>query len=170
MAEPISNTTIYYLEMTGRSAFRPTAAPEGFELVEVDPPDPVVNREFYRRVGAPWRWTDRLCWSLDDWRHYVERGELTTLVGRAGDRDVGYCELEHQAAGNVQIAYFGLLPEFIGQGLGGPLLSAAIERAWRLPETRRVWVHTCTHDHVHALENYRRRGFEIFKTEQVAQS
>ena len=79
---------------------------------------------------------------------------------------VGFFELETQDAGNVEIAYFGLLPEFIGQGLGGPLLTATIERAWQLPNTRRVWVHTCTKDHKHAIDNYRNRGFEVFKTEQ----
>jgi GNAT superfamily N-acetyltransferase len=79
---------------------------------------------------------------------------------------VGYFELESQAGGNVEISYFGLLPESIGKGLGGALLSAAVEGAWKLPDTRRVWVHTCTHDHEHALANYLKRGFRIFKTEE----
>ena len=69
--------------------------------------------------------------------------------------------------GNIEIKYFGLLSEFIGQGLGGPLLTAAIERAWAIPMTRRLWVHTCTSDHERALDNYLQRGFKLFKTVSV---
>ena len=42
----------------------------------------------------------------------------------------GYYELRRDTEGGVEIAYFGLLPEFIGRGLGGALLTSAIEEAW----------------------------------------
>ena len=42
----------------------------------------------------------------------------------------GYYELRRDKDGGVEIAYFGLLPEFIGRGLGGALLTSAIEEAW----------------------------------------
>ncbi len=65
-----------------------------------------------------------------------------------------------------EIAYFGLLPEFIGRGLGGALLTSAIEEAWRMsPSITRVWVHTCTCDHPSALANYQARGMVIYKRE-----
>jgi GNAT superfamily N-acetyltransferase len=65
---------------------------------------------------------------------------------------------------SVEIAYFGLLPRAIGQGLGKHLLSCAVRDAWAL-EPARVWLHTCTLDHPHALPNYRMRGFAPYKTE-----
>ncbi len=153
--------------MTNRGAFCPKAAPSQFEVTAVEPADPELNRNFYRMVGSSWNWTDRLKWSDEDWRRYVHRDALTTWLGRTDGEPVGYFELESQDEGNVEIVYFGLLPEFIGRGLGGPLLSAAVECAWNLPGTRRVWVHTCTDDHQHALDNYRKRGFEAFKTEHL---
>ncbi|MDX1681831.1 MAG: GNAT family N-acetyltransferase [Phycisphaeraceae bacterium] len=159
-------TTIYHLEMIDREAFSPQPAPVGFEVTAVDPPDPDFNRRFYREVGEAWQWTDRREWSDDQWHDYVYRDALKTWVGRQAGEPAGYFELESQADGDVEIVYFGLLPAFIGRGLGGPLLSAAVESAWNLPDTRRVWVHTCTDDHPHALENYRRRGFEVFKIEE----
>ena len=61
--------------------------------------------------------------------------------------------------------YFGLGVRFIGKGMGGYLLSQAIEKAWSLENTQRVWVHTCSLDHPSALKNYQARGFSIFKTE-----
>ena len=69
---------------------------------------------------------------------------------------------------DVEIAYFGLAPRFIGKGFGGYLLSHAIKSAWAWEGTRRVWVHTCTLDHPTALQNYKARGLEVYKvgTEQ----
>ena len=161
--ENSKNALIYQLEMCDRSAFRPKIAPPEFQVDLVSPCDPTVNRQFYRDVGGPWQWTDRLAWSDDDWQRYVHRDELRTWVGRLRGDAVGYFELERQDDGNLEIAYFGLLPRYIGQGLGGPLLSAAVENAWTTPSIQRVWVHTCTLDHEHALKNYLRRGFRIFK-------
>lgn len=159
--------TIVHLEMSEPSAFRAAEVPEGFETQMIDPPEPGLNRKFYAEVGASWKWTDRLGWSDEDWRRVVCRDELRTFVGRIYGEEAGYFELESQAEGNVEIVYLGLLPEFIGKGLGGALLSAAVERAWRLSGARRVWVHTCSFDHEHALENYLKRGFEVFHEEPI---
>ena len=56
------------------------------------------------------------------------------------------------------------MPSFIGKGLGGELLTAAIARAWDMGASR-VWVHTCTLDHPTALPNYQARGFRVFRVE-----
>ena len=89
----------------------------------------------------------------------------------------GYVELEKGAAGDVHIWCFGLLPAFIGQGLGGHLLTVAVEHAWAPAEANqgvgggmgatKVWLRTCSHDHPHALENYLARGFQIVTQEQT---
>lgn len=169
--EPVTQlrllTMIFHLEMSDRRAFCPKSLPPGFAVDTVAPADPAVNRSFYQQVGSPWRWTDKLKWSEDDWSRYVCRDAFVTWVGRLRDDTVGYFELESQYDGDVEIKYLGLLPEFIGRGLGGPLLSKAVEAAWDLGATRRVWVHTCTDDHEHALGNYLKRGFKIFKTEPI---
>ncbi|MDB4666604.1 GNAT family N-acetyltransferase, partial [bacterium] len=62
------------------------------------------------------------------------------------------------------IALFGLLPQMFGKGLGSAMLSLAVAQAWSLADTKRVWLHTCTEDHPHALANYQKRGFRLFKT------
>ncbi|MDP6358679.1 MAG: GNAT family N-acetyltransferase, partial [Planctomycetota bacterium] len=80
----------------------------------------------------------------------------------------GYFELEPTDEGQAKIVYFGLLPQFIGQGIGGLLLSGAIERAWQIAG-RRVCLNTCTEDHPSALAFYQRFGFKIYdqKTSDV---
>ena len=142
---------VFHLEMLDRAGLRPRPPVAGFVTKAVDPPDPGLNRRFYCSVGAQWHWTDRLTWSEIDWRKYVDRDFLKTFVGKLDGVEVGYFELEVQASGNVEIVYFGLLPDYIGKGLGGSFLSAAVKRAWELPGTKRVWLHTCTQDHKHAL-------------------
>jgi GNAT superfamily N-acetyltransferase len=166
MQTPAARTTVYHLEMCDRRDLCPKVAPLGFEVSMITPPAVELNRQMYQAVGGSWEWTDRLQWSDDGWHRYVCRDVLETWIGRLRGQTVGYFELEVQDDGDVEIAYFGLLLEFIGQGLGGPLLTAAVERAWQIPETRRLWVHTCTKDHKHALDNYRKRGFEVFKMER----
>jgi GNAT superfamily N-acetyltransferase len=76
----------------------------------------------------------------------------------------GYYELRGHQDGSVEIAYFGLLPEYTGRGLGGWMLTRAARDAWERGATR-VWLHTCTLDHPSALPNYRKRGFLPYRTE-----
>jgi len=85
-----------------------------------------------------------------------------------GEASAGYFELAKHDDGNVEIAYFGLIPAFIGRGIGGAMLTRAVSEAWALG-TQRVWLHTCTLDSAHALPNYKARGFAPFKTEQYTQ-
>lgn len=156
---------IFHLEMLDRQALVPKQSSTDFDTALVDPADPSLNQQLYRAVGSTWQWTDRLNWDDTQWSKYVARNNLTTWIGYLKGERVGYFELESQDDGNVEIMYFGLLPEFIGMGLGGILLTAAAQCAWREPHTTRVWVHTCSNDHKHAMANYQKRGFQLFKTE-----
>jgi GNAT superfamily N-acetyltransferase len=130
-------------------------------------PSPELSRFLYTAVGGSWYWTMRLDWDYARWLAHLERPTVQTLVLYVSGTPAGYVELEVQPADNVEVAYFGLLPRFIGQGLGGYLLSVGVERAWA-QGARRVWVHTCSLDGPNALANYRARGFQVYD-EQVEQ-
>jgi GNAT superfamily N-acetyltransferase len=147
------------------SELRPSSA-AGAELVvrQARIACPEFSRFLYTAVGGNWYWIDRLDWTYRQWLDYLDRPELETWVGYVEGAPAGYFELERQAEGDVEIAYFGLLPQFIGRGLGGRLLTRAIERAWEWGAGR-VWVHTCTLDGPAALSNYQARGFRIYKEE-----
>ena len=86
-------------------------------------------------------------------------------VARIGGELAGFFELRDWADGSTEIAYFGLLPAFIGRGLGGALLTAAVRRAWEHQPTR-VWLHTSSLDHPAALANYAARGLEVTDVEE----
>lgn len=76
----------------------------------------------------------------------------------------GYFELRQHEDTSVEIAYFGLLEEFLGRSLGKHLLTIAVEQGWQLGANR-LWLHTCTLDHSAALPNYLKRGFKPFRQE-----
>jgi GNAT superfamily N-acetyltransferase len=160
-----ATVTTWHLEMTDPGALRSKQANvDGLELKRVRQPCPEFNRFFYTAVGGDWYWIDKLGWTYEQWRRWADRPELETWVAYVHGTPAGYFELEAQPGGNVEIAYFGLMPRFIGRGLGGWLLTAAIERAWKMGPAR-VWVHTCSFDHPGALANYQARGMKLFKEE-----
>lgn len=161
--------TTWYLEMLSRASAHPIDSPTHEARIErIDPPRPDLNRWLYSAVGNGWHWTERLPWDATQWTAWVDRPGVETLVLKLGDEVAGYVELEDQAEGHVEVAYFGLLPAFIGRRLGGYLLSVGVERAWARG-ARRVWVHTCSLDGPHALANYQARGFRVYKVETTQQ-
>jgi GNAT superfamily N-acetyltransferase len=121
-------------------------------------------RYLYAEVGRLYHWVDRLGWSDDQIRAHVLRPEITLWVMYREGAPLGYFELERHDDGSIEIAYFGLMQEAIGRGLGKHLLTEAVERAWSAGANR-VWLHTCSLDDPAALPNYLKRGFKPFKQE-----
>jgi GNAT superfamily N-acetyltransferase len=157
--------TTYYLEMRDPGALRPSRAQVAeFEIRRAHLPSPELNRFLYTACGGDWYWIDRLGWTYAQWLAWLDRPELETWVAYLDGTPAGYFELERQADDDVELAYFGLLPQFVGRGLGGLLLTRAIERAWEIG-ARRFWLHTCTLDHPHALAAYQARGLRVYKEE-----
>ena len=162
---PPTSVTTYYLEMHDPRDLRPRRSSDpAIAMVHVQPPMPELNRFFYTAVGADWWWIDRLSWPYQRWLEYLKRPELETWMLTVAGVPAGYFELERQSGDDVEVAYFGLLPQFVGKGLGGHLLTCAIERGWGIG-ARRVWLHTCTLDHPQALANYQARGLRLYKQE-----
>ena len=154
-----------YLEMVSPGSFRPKVHErEDVVVKKVNVPIPAISHFFFVNVGRPWKWYSRLKWTFKDWKSWVEREEVTTWIGYVQDSPFGYIELEKQEM-NIEIAFFGLLPQFTGKGQGSLFLSKAIRIAWSFGPNR-VWVHTCTLDHKNALKNYMDRGFSIYKEEK----
>ncbi len=160
----MTEVTTFFLEMNSMDELKAKARPDNIEVVESQIPEFRFNRYLYQLVGEQWQWTDKLAWSDEQWREYAERGDLRTWVARSKGSIAGYYELQKQDNHDVELAYFGLAPKFIGMGLGGYFLSHAIESAWSWEPIKRLTVNTCTLDHHSALQNYQARGFKIFKT------
>lgn len=167
MTGDFAPVTVFHLEMLDPTELRPSwREPPGLQIVEARVPSPELNRFLYTAVGGDWYWRDRLAWDYGRWVQALAQPGYETWVAYVYGTPAGYFELDQQADGSVEIAYFGLLPQFVGRGIGGRLLTTAIERGWE-KGARRVWVHTCSLDHPAALANYQARGLVLFKEETV---
>ena len=153
--------TTWFLQMTDPAQLAETPAPDpDLEVRQAELPSPELSRMLYTAIGSDWYWIDRLGWTWERWHAWLARPELETWVGWVRGTPAGYFELERQDDA-VELVSFGLLPAFIGRGLGKRLLDAALRRAWALGPSR-VWVHTCSLDGPAALDNYRARGLEVY--------
>lgn len=150
-----------YLQMTDPSQLSgESGAPPDVALTREASCPPGLWRRLYSEVGRDYHWVDRLGWSDQEIGNYLGDPQVELWILRAAGELAGYFELRKEPTGAVEIAYFGLLPDYVGRGLGRYLLTAAVERAWAAGASR-VWVHTSSLDHPSALPNYLARGFGI---------
>jgi GNAT superfamily N-acetyltransferase len=151
--------------MNSQSEFIEKFNSNGLEVIEAEIKEFKLNRYLYSLVGELWDWKDKLVLSEQQWKEYAESSNLRTWVAYYKGSIAGYFELNTDPQFNVEIAYFGLAPKFIGKGFGRYLLSCAIKYAWQHCSAKRVWVHTCTHDHPNASKNYQSCGLKVYLIE-----
>ena len=155
-----------FVQMTDPGQFRPAFGDfPSFDVRLIPNPPPELYRECYRTVGKDFQWRERWDWSDEEIARHLATPGVTLHVAQQDGRFVGWYELRRVAEDDsVEIAYFGLVPGSLGQGLGKHMLSHAVRDAWALGP-QRVWLHTCTLDHPAALPNYLARGFAPYRTE-----
>jgi GNAT superfamily N-acetyltransferase len=159
------HVTRSYLHLESRHALRGVPLAAGFRIEHAHPCPISFFRYLYTEVGRDYRWSDRLTWSDEQFAVHLANPGVSIWVLSTHGVPAGYFELNTQHDGSIEIAYFGLIRDFIGQGLGKQMLTAAAECAWSLGATR-VWLHTCTLDYAAALPNYLARGFVKFREEE----
>jgi GNAT superfamily N-acetyltransferase len=147
------------LQMFSPDDLRPARVPEA--VLEVQPLDrwsPVVQ-EMTLAIGFAHQWPSQR-WDDQQWETYLKRGHLRHWVALVHGAPAGLLSLDASPTGEVEIDTFGLLPDHIGHGLGGHFLTLGVRLAWSVgPAVSRVWLHTSSRDHPHALTNYECRGF-----------
>lgn len=159
-------TVITYLEMTDPPTSPPPAPPSvGVTLLKADEPAVSFYRFLYNAVGGDWLWYERREMDDEALAAIIGSPDVEVYVLRVGGVPAGYGELDYREKPHMELAYFGLMPEFIGRGLGRFLLRSMIDQAWTRHHPKRLWVHTCTLDHPGALGLYQRQGFVPYKQE-----
>jgi len=150
------------LEMRERPASPTLPIPaDRIAILRAENPTLSFYRYLYNTVGGPWRWWERRVMDDEPLSAIILDPAVEVYVLYARGVPAGMCELDRRVTGSVEMTYFGLMPEFIGRGLGGYFLRWGVDQAWNhdpLPD--RVWVHTCTEDHVAALPAYQKAGFQ----------
>lgn len=159
--------TVTYLEMTSPDQRSPArAVKERTAIHRAERPTVSFYRYLYDTVGADWNWFVRRRLSDEALAAIIHDESVEVFVLYARGVPAGYVELDRRVEGEVEIAYLGLIPEYIGLGFGAFLLDWGLGRAWRYGP-RRVWLHTCTFDHSRALGVYRRAGLMAYRREVV---
>ena len=163
----ISRVKRYFLEIKDFSNPIELNLPENYKIILDEKKDFLLNKFFYKQIGVDHYWRDRLLWSDKEWVKYISNKNLETHILKKNDDLVGYYEQEyHPSSNEVELINMGVLKEFRGLKLGSILLNHAIASVLR-KNPNRMWVHTCSLDHKHALQNYKSKGFEIFKEEEI---
>jgi GNAT superfamily N-acetyltransferase len=155
-------TTFVQMLAPGREAAHPPR--DGLSVIHARAPTLAYYRFLYDAVGKDWNWTSRNKLSDGDLATILQdpRNEVHVLL--VDGVPAGFVELDRRVEDEIEISQFGLMREFIGQGLGRYFLRWAVNRAWSYHPTR-LWLHTCTIDHPAALPNYLKGGFVVYKEE-----
>ena len=153
---------VTFLEMKARPPKRAAPVREDLHLERRSPVDLSWYRRLYTAIGRDWLWFSRL--SLTEAALRAVVGDPAVEVYALSDdrAELGLLELDFRQGGEVELAFFGLVPAAVGTGAGRWLMDRAISLAWR-PGIERFWVHTCTLDHPDAVKFYRRSGFAPYR-------
>lgn len=158
-------TVITYLEMTEPPRHKSvTPAAHKLAFMRADEPTVSFYRYLYDTVGGPWLWYERRVLDDEALREIIQSPDADLYILYVGGVPAGFSELDRRDPEEIQLAYFGLIPEFIGRALGPFLLERTIEEAWVHNPTR-LKVNTCTLDHPKALAVYQRAGFTVYGQE-----
>jgi GNAT superfamily N-acetyltransferase len=136
------------------------AAPMGFALRRLRPPDAALFRRLFRQVGKDWLWAGLIAKSEAEIAERLARSDLAAYAAEADGTAVGLLEVETTADG-MEVVYFGFVPSFTGRSAGAWLMDEA-KRLARDAGASRLWLHTCNFDHPKAVAFYKRQGFRIY--------
>ncbi|MBZ0218794.1 MAG: GNAT family N-acetyltransferase [Fimbriimonadaceae bacterium] len=160
-AGKISNV-VTYLEMHSAPPRKSGVARPDLTLEQVENPDPVWYRGIYSAIGEEFLWFSRIVMPDDKLCDILQDPKAEVFALRKNSRDAGLLELDLRRLPDIEIAFFGALPDMVGDGAGRWLMTRALELAWA-HKPDRVWLHTCSFDHPAALPFYIRSGFTPYK-------
>lgn len=158
-------TVVTFLEMKSRPAAIPPPQPKGkVALLRALHPPVHFYRYLYDAIGREYKWVDRKKLSDSQLGTILNDERVEIYVLYVDGCPAGMAELDFRDAATGHLAYFGLMPEFLGRRLGFFFLYHTAMNAWAKPVTR-LLVNTCTLDHPRALPLYQRLGFVPYSRE-----
>lgn len=158
------DVTVYYLEMVEPPRRNLAEPRDGLAVVQAKTPTVSFYRFLYNTVGEAYHWHSRGSRPDAELAALIQHPLNEVHVLYVEGTPAGLAELDRRTPDEIELIQFGLLPEFIGQGLGKWFLAWAVQRAWSY-KPRRFWLHTCTLDHPAALPNYVKAGFTVYREE-----
>lgn len=161
--------TVTYLEMVTPPSRPPVAARHGVEVRCARRPTASFFRYLYDTIGDDWTWTGRRLMGDTALLAAIHDPLVEVNVLWVDGVPAGLAEINHRGPPDIELGLFGLIPDFVGRGLGGFFLNWAIDRAWSA-RPRRFWLHTCDLDHPNALPVYQKAGFAAYDRQGVREA
>ena len=118
----------------------------------------------YHAIGGDWLWWSRLTLDEAALAAQIVPPQTELYVAESAGEEIGLIELNLRPAPDIELRYFGVVPSWIGKGVGGWLFAHALAAVGR-HRPRRMILNTCTLDHPGALAFYQRHGFAITHSE-----
>jgi GNAT superfamily N-acetyltransferase len=156
--------TTTYLQMFARpNRVVPPPRPD-LAIIHAKKPTVAYYRRLYDAVGGEYDWTSRRILTDPELGAIIHDPRVEVHVLMVDGVPAGFAELDRRVENEIELTQFGLMADFIGQGLGKYFIHWAIDWAWS-SNPKRFWLHTDTKDHPNALPNYLKAGFVIYKEE-----
>jgi GNAT superfamily N-acetyltransferase len=156
------NVTVTFLRMDHAPTTPAPGLEAGFQIIRAQAPSVAFYRYLYNTVGEDYLWWLRRATPDHELAAMLRHKAVAIHTLYAKGEPAGFYELDARTWPDVNLSYFGLMPQMIGQGIGPAFLRAAVDEAWRLG-AKGLTVNTCTADHPRALPNYLRAGFRIVR-------
>jgi len=163
---PTIDVKVFYLEMLAHARRTITPPRDGLAVIHARKPTVAYYRFLYSTVGKDYSWRTRGRMTDDELAASLHHPQHEVHVLHVDGTPAGFAELDCRQPDNVELLQFGLMPGFLGQGLGKWFLQWTIDKVWS-QQPRRFWLHTCTLDHPMALPNYLKAGFKLYREEMT---
>ena len=160
--------TVTWLEMAARPVRPHAPAPGnlGTTILRADAPPVWYFLALYDAVGRDYAWDDMHDEPEDKLKVMLHDADVSMYTLLASGWPHGFFLMDWRRHGVASLAYFGLVPQAIGRGLGAFLLDTAIQTGWQRDGVQKMCVNTCTLDHPRALQRYQQHGFNPVGQEQ----
>jgi GNAT superfamily N-acetyltransferase len=155
-----------YLQMTEKPEKARILLPENLEIRRIKQPTLSFYKFLYAATGLDLDWIDRLLMPDSELLAQISDEAVYIFVFFENNCPAGFIELDFRVEAEVELKYFGLMPEFRNRKWGRTLLKWAIQQAWQPENVRRMHFSTCELDDTRALPFYLNEGFSIFEETQ----
>lgn len=162
-----ARVTVTFLRMDKPPSTPAPLLPSGLRIVTMRAPPVPFYRFLYNSVGHDYLWWLNRVMPDGELARMLNNPNVSIHVLFQDEAIAGFFQLDAGYWPDVNLSYFGLMPQMIGQGIGMTFLRRAVDAAWEMG-ARGMTVNTCTADHPRALPNYLQVGFEpIRQVEEV---
>lgn len=158
--------TINYLAQAARPHAAPPPRPAAkTALLRAEKPPLHYYRYLYDVIGAPYHWVSRRYMDDQSLQKILHDENVYLYILHYNGAPCGMGEIdarpENHQQGDIELKFFGLIPETTGTGLGRWFLYNIVDLAWSLTPKRLI-LETCSADHPAALPLYQKMGFSVY--------